>query len=104
MRERSIQEAAREVGVTESKIRFWERTIKGLRFPRSATGHRVFYDEDIEVLRYIKFLREDKHIPLEQISDLLNTHRHIYRKEYQLIDRLGAVRRFLEEVIESLTK
>ncbi len=102
MADRSIQEAAREVGVPESKIRYWERTIPRLAFPRNRQGRRIFRDEDIETLKYIRFLREEKKVPLSRIPHLLEAMDHPYRIHYQLINELEGVRRFLEGLAQRL--
>lgn len=58
--------------VTISKIRFLES--QGLIVPeRTASGYRKFYDEDVELLRFILREQKDKYLPLRIIKDRLET-------------------------------
>lgn len=58
--------------VTISKIRFLES--QGLIVPeRTASGYRKFYDEDVELLRYILREQKEHFLPLRVIKDRLET-------------------------------
>ncbi|MFM8856550.1 MAG: MerR family transcriptional regulator, partial [Actinomycetota bacterium] len=58
--------------VTISKIRFLES--QGLIEPeRTASGYRKFYDEDVELLRYILREQKEHFLPLRVIKDRLET-------------------------------
>ncbi|MEN9802982.1 MAG: hypothetical protein RLZ37_2107 [Actinomycetota bacterium] len=58
--------------VTISKIRFLES--QGLIEPeRTASGYRKFYDEDVELLRYILREQREHFLPLRVIKDRLET-------------------------------
>jgi DNA-binding transcriptional MerR regulator len=58
--------------VTISKIRFLES--RGLIEPeRTASGYRKFYDEDVELLRYILREQKEHFLPLRVIKDRLET-------------------------------
>lgn len=58
--------------VTISKIRFLES--QGLIVPeRTASGYRKFYDEDVDVLRYILREQKEHFLPLRVIKDRLET-------------------------------
>jgi DNA-binding transcriptional MerR regulator len=58
--------------VTISKIRFLES--QGLIVPeRTSSGYRKFYDEDVELLRYILREQKEHFLPLRVIKDRLET-------------------------------
>lgn len=58
--------------VTISKIRFLES--QGLIVPeRTASGYRKFYDDDVELLRYILREQKEHFLPLRVIKDRLET-------------------------------
>jgi MerR family transcriptional regulator, repressor of the yfmOP operon len=65
-----IQEVAAEVGLTTRSIRYYEEI--GLLAPvRSGGDYRLYEDEDVERLRFIKGLRDDAGFSLAEIGQLL---------------------------------
>lgn len=70
-----IQEVAAEIGLTPRSIRYYEEI--GLLEPaaRSDGAYRLFDDDDIERLRFIKGLRDDAGFSLAEIGALLEDER-----------------------------
>lgn len=68
---RRIQEAAAETGLTPRAIRYYEEL--GLLRPagRSSGAYRLYDDDDLERLRFIKGLRDDAGFSLAEIAQLL---------------------------------
>ncbi len=68
---RRIQEAAAETGLTPRAIRYYEEL--GLLRPAARTdgAYRLYDDDDIERLRFIKGLRDDAGFSLAEIAQLL---------------------------------
>jgi DNA-binding transcriptional MerR regulator len=66
-----IQEVASETGLTARSIRYYEEL--GLLRPaaRSEGAYRLFDDDDLERLRFIRGLRDDAGFSLAEISQLL---------------------------------
>lgn len=66
-----INEVEMLVGITKKNIRFYEE--QGLLTPRRNTenGYRDYSDDDVEVLRRIKFLRK-LGVPIEEIRAVQN--------------------------------
>lgn len=65
-----IQEIAAEVGLTTRSIRYYEEI--GLLAPaRSGGAYRLYDQEDLERLRFIKGLRDDAGFSLAEIGRLL---------------------------------
>ena len=66
-----IQEVAAEVGLTTRSIRYYEEL--GLLKPaaRSEGSYRLYDDDDLERLRFIKGLRDDAGFSLAEIGQLL---------------------------------
>ena len=102
MRRWTIQQVSQELGIPASKIRFWEREIPSFKIPRGARGHRYFTDREVQTLRLIHHLREEKKIPLEQIGPILEDHLHPFHRQYKLIEELKSIRRFLVDLISEL--
>jgi DNA-binding transcriptional MerR regulator len=70
-----IQEVAAEIGLTPRSIRYYEEI--GLLEPaaRSDGDYRLFDDDDVERLRFIKGLRDDAGFSLAEIGALLEDER-----------------------------
>lgn len=68
---RRIHEAAAETGLTPRAIRYYEEL--GLLRPaaRSGGAYRLYDDDDLERLRFIKGLRDDAGFSLAEIAQLL---------------------------------
>lgn len=65
-----IQEVAAEVGLTARSIRYYEEI--GLLAPaRSEGAYRLYDEEDLDRLRFIKALRDDAGFSLAEIGQLL---------------------------------
>lgn len=54
-RPRSASEAARELGVPEHVLAYWERRFPSLAPARDASGARFYQSEDLALLRQIRF-------------------------------------------------
>ncbi|GAA1580110.1 hypothetical protein GCM10009789_37340 [Kribbella sancticallisti] len=70
----TVSEAIRETGVTRKAIRIYE--AKGLLSPteRTAAGYRLFTDDDIAVLRFIRQAKA-LGLTLAEIGDILELQR-----------------------------
>jgi DNA-binding transcriptional MerR regulator len=52
-----ISEASKRIDVEQHTLRYWEEELN-LDIPRNEMGHRYYRDEDIEVLKAVKILKE----------------------------------------------
>ena len=68
-KEYSVSEAVRLIGVESHVLRYWEEELK-VAIRRTGQGHRVYSEEDIEMFRKVKELKE-KGIQLKAIRVLL---------------------------------
>ncbi|GBD23188.1 Mercuric resistance operon regulatory protein [bacterium HR29] len=64
-----MQEAARACGLSADTIRYYERVGVLPRAPRAPSGYRVYSQEHVEVLRFVRRLR-DLGLPLDAIRQL----------------------------------
>jgi len=75
-----IGEAARELGVETYVLRFWETQFPELRPFHTATKHRLYSAQDMEMLRLIKHLLYEEGFTIEgarkRIKELPPTGRH----------------------------
>lgn len=70
----TVKAAADAVGVSSKAIRLWE--AKGLLSPaeRTESGYRLFTDEDLDTLRFIRQAKA-LDLSLAEIKDILNLQR-----------------------------
>ena len=70
---RSISEAATELGVSASALRFWESQIPQIK-PVQRSGNRRFYrPEDILLLGGIKRLLHDDGMTIKRVCEILQS-------------------------------
>lgn len=71
-KKRSIGNAAKEIGVEEYVIRFWETKFGEYIKPTiGAGGRRYFFDKDIKILKFIKSYLYDKGFTIKGLQNLL---------------------------------
>ncbi len=70
-----VGQAAEAARVTPKAVRLWES--KGLLPPadRTASGYRIFTEEDVEVLQFIRQAKA-LDLSLDEIGDVLDLQRH----------------------------
>ena len=101
-----INEVETLVGITKKNIRFYEE--KGLVSPKrnEANGYREYSEEDVEVLRKIKLLRQLS-VPIEEILKLQNgyftledcMHRHMILLDRET-DNIFQSRQICAKIVE----
>lgn len=74
-KEYSVSEAVRLIGVESHVLRYWEEELS-LKIHRSAQGHRLYSEENIDTFRQIKELKE-KGLQLKAIRLLLDGQGHL---------------------------
>src|ERR1700741_924713 len=92
-----IQEVAATLGLTARTIRYYEEL--GLLTPaaRSECDYRLYDDDDVERLRFIKDLRDDAGFSLAEISQMLEDqaararNRDRFRTTTDLAERRGGI-------------
>ncbi|MCD7826825.1 MAG: helix-turn-helix domain-containing protein [Clostridiaceae bacterium] len=87
----SISDAARQLNVESHVLRYWELEL-GLHIARNSQGHRFYQQDDIELLRAIKDLKEQgfqlKAIKLI-LPDIKNVRQMNPQKLYRLREELN---------------
>lgn len=104
-----ITEVAEEVGLTARAVRYYEEL--GLLKPaaRSEGSYRLFDDDDLERLRFIRGLRDDAGFSLAEIGRLLEDeearerNRSLFRSTTDLDERRAILRDALGRVDRQVT-
>lgn len=81
--------------LTTSKIRFWETNFNIIRPKKDASGNRKFTKKDIDDLRIVYHLVQDKGYTLEGAKREIDENRQEYTQKIDIIDSLTDVKEML---------
>ncbi len=97
-----IKEVSEMTGLSFATLRYWEKVIPSLKPKKNAGMTRFYTPEDIELIRQIKYLRDEQHLSIEGINKRLQADKSgISRQQYvseqlhKLRDELVELRRLL---------
>lgn len=93
-----IGEVAKAFGLNTSHIRFWEKEFKVLQPKRNAKGNRLFTKEDLENLKIIYSLVEEKGYTLEGAKAKMKLDKKDLGDKQKLISRLEYVKNELIKI------
>lgn len=98
----SIGDVVKMLDVTASQIRYWETEFSILKPRKNRKGNRLFTKEDIETIRLIHHLLREKGLTIEGAKAHLKTNSALVKKNFQIIEQLQEVKKFLEELRKQL--
>jgi DNA-binding transcriptional MerR regulator len=67
----TISEVGDRIGVSTSKLRFWEKEFRELEPRKSRGGHRLYTERDMEMLRMIHYLLKVRKFTLQGAREKL---------------------------------
>lgn len=88
----SISEVADMFGINQSNLRFWEKEFKQLKPKRNKGNTRFYTKEDIQIVKTIKFLVEDRKLTLDGARMQLSQKKEAVEKQQELVERLRIIR------------
>lgn len=95
----SISEVAKMLGENTSCIRYWSDSFpKFIKPYRNAKGNRMFKTGDIETLKQIQYLVNERGLRLDGVAKLLAEDRSSVEKTVKAITSLKEIRERLVEV------
>ncbi|MFD1140069.1 MerR family transcriptional regulator [Larkinella insperata] len=97
-----IREVADMLDVNISKLRFYEKEFPSLKPRKNRAGDRIYTKDDIEHLREILELVEEKKLTLEGARQHLKSRNSRQTEIKQMISRLREIRKFLVETRDQL--
>jgi DNA-binding transcriptional MerR regulator len=102
----SITEVARQMEVSPSLIRFWEKSFPELKPRKTARGVRQFTQTDIQILKSIHHLVKDRGFTLQGAREAIQKSggSGAIHSRLEAIQRLKEVRKQLLALKESLGK
>ena len=87
-----------------STLRYWEKEFSELRPRRNAGGLRLYSANDMELLRLIRFLLYDKGLTIDGAKEHMRRNRADLERKHLVVERLRAMRRQLETLIDAIDK
>lgn len=88
----SISEVADMFQINQSNLRFWEKEFKQLKPKRNKGNTRFYTNEDIQIVKTIKYLVEDKKLTLDGARLHLAQKKDGADKQQELVERLKLMR------------
>lgn len=88
----SISEVADMFSINQSNLRFWEKEFKQLKPKRNKGNTRFYTNDDIQIIKTIKFLVEDRKLTLDGARQQLGQKKETVEKQQELMERLRQIR------------
>ena len=88
----SIAEVAREFGVNESLLRYWETEFSQLHPRKAGRGVRQYTKADIEVVRVIYGLVKTRGLRIAAAREIMRKNRQGASSTTEVVDRLKTLR------------
>lgn len=99
-----ISEVTEMVGLPASTLRFWESYFPTLNPQRNDRGTRFYTPRDVEQIRMVSYMVNDKGMKLAAVREELKRNRDGVTKKFETVQRLKKVRDRLQEMLDSLHK
>jgi DNA-binding transcriptional MerR regulator len=100
----SISEVADMFGINQSNLRFWEKEFKQLK-PKRNKGNTRFYSEaDIQIIKQIIYLVEERKLTLEGAKQLLGQKKEVVERQQEVVERLKSIRSELTGILDEINQ
>lgn len=94
----SIREVADMFGVNISKLRYYEKEFPTLSPKKNRSGDRVYTKAEIDHLREILDLVENRGFKLQGAREYLNKKQSTQTETQKMLDKLREIRQFMVEL------
>ena len=94
----SIGEVAEIFKMNTSKIRFWEKEFDVLQPKKNAKGERRYTEQDIEKIKLIHHLVEEKGYTLEGARQKIKMNPEGENKNVEIIQKLKKIKEYLVDL------
>ncbi len=98
-----IGDVAEILNVPTSTLRFWEKEFTVIKPKRNTKNIRVYTVKDIETIKMIYYLVKEKGLKLDAAQAMIKRNRDGISKQFEVIERLKAVREQLIKLDNALT-
>ncbi|MBQ7210802.1 MAG: MerR family transcriptional regulator [Paludibacteraceae bacterium] len=94
----SIREVSEMLDVSLPTLRYWEQEITQLQPKTNGHQTRFYSAEDIELIRRIKYLRQEQHLSVRAIKKQLDTDRQGVDRRQRIADYLKKIKAELVDI------
>ncbi|MDR0349320.1 MAG: MerR family transcriptional regulator [Tannerella sp.] len=98
----SIREVARQFGLNESTLRFWEKEFEEISPRKNEKGTRYYGKEDIEMIRLIYHLVRERGLTLAGARQKLKENKDLAINQAEISNRLKIIRHELVSLIDAI--
>ena len=98
----SIGEVSQMCGITETKLRYWEREIPQLKPKKAGRNIRQYTKEDLEIVRLIQHLLKERGMTIEGVRKRLSKNKEAASKDAEVVERLRGIRQKLVQMRDAL--
>lgn len=98
----SIKEVAALIGLPESTLRYWEKEFPELNPKKTSSGIRQYTEQDINQIKFIKFLVHDNHLTIKGARQRMKDKPQQTVDLHEVVSRLKAVRQELVSIMGEL--
>jgi DNA-binding transcriptional MerR regulator len=98
----TMGEVTEMFGVNASQIRFYEKEFDVLKPKKNKKGNRLFTPEDVENLKIIFHLVDEKGFTLKGARDYMKTNKDDVKDNQKVIDSLERIKDFLLKLNEEI--
>ncbi|NJC26741.1 MerR family transcriptional regulator [Neolewinella antarctica] len=95
----SIGEVAKKLGISATKIRYWDKEFSHLKPSKNSRGDRRFTKDNVKQLQQIDFLLNQRGFTLEGARKEIASGKRKSTDKSEIIDRLVTVKRKLEGLL-----
>lgn len=98
----SIKEVSELLEVPESTLRYWEKEFKQISPKKSSSGVRMYTQEDISQVKFVKFLVHDNHLTIKGAQQRIKDKPQQTVDLHEIVSRLKTVRQELVDILSEL--
>jgi DNA-binding transcriptional MerR regulator len=97
-----IGEVAEMFQVNKSKIRYWENEFDILKPQKNKKGNRLFTKEDIENIKLINHLTNERGLTIKGAKQKLKDNKEDTLNKHELVDRLQTIKQMLIDIKDKM--
>ena len=98
----SIGEVSKIVGISTSKIRFWEKEFDVINPKKNKKGNRAFTKKDLEKIKLIQHLLKEKKYTINGAKKKIRTNPNKTNLHQKVIENLKKIKKELIEIRNNL--
>lgn len=100
----SISEVAKDLGLPQSTLRYWEKEFDFIKPKTNQHGTRFYTEENIADIKMVHYLVKEKKMTLEGARKLLKNNKEGVAKQTEVVSRLRSIKTEIEAIKETFDK